>query len=69
MKEIKIYIDGMHCEGCSSRIEKALKNIEEIEEVNVKLENKNAIIKFDESKINIEKIIQTIEEIGFKGRI
>ena len=26
MKEIKLNIEGMHCTGCSNRLEKVLKN-------------------------------------------
>ena len=31
MKDIKLKIAGMHCTGCSSRLEKSVKNIEGVE--------------------------------------
>ena len=67
MKEINLKIEGMHCAGCSTRLEKVLNNLEGIETAKVSLEEKKATIKYDETKINIESIKETIEDAGFKG--
>lgn len=67
MKEIKLKIEGMHCAGCSTRLERILNNLEGVEEAKVSLEEKQATIKFDETKTNIENIKETIEDAGFKG--
>lgn len=67
MKEINLKIEGMHCTGCSNRLEKVLNNTEGIENAKVSFECKEAIIKFDETKINEEEIKETIEDSGFKG--
>ena len=67
MKEINLKIEGMHCAGCSTRLEKVLNNLEGIETAKVSLEEKKATIKYDETKINIETIKEAIEDAGFKG--
>ena len=67
MKEIKLKIEGMHCEGCSTRLERVLNNLEGVEEAKVSLEEKQATIKFDETKTNIENIKEDIADAGFKG--
>ena len=67
MKEINLKIEGMHCAGCSTRLEKVLNNLEGIETAKVSLEEKKATIKYDETKINIESIKDAIEDAGFKG--
>ena len=67
MKEIKLKIEGMHCTGCSNRLEKVLNNTDGVEKATVSFEDKKAIITFDESKTNIEKIKEAIEDSGFKG--
>jgi len=58
MKEIKLKIEGMHCAGCSTRLERVLNNLEGV---------KQATIKFDETKTNIENIKEAIADAGFKG--
>lgn len=68
MKETNLKIEGMHCAGCSTRLEKVLNNLEGVETAKVSLEEKKATIKYDETKINIENIKETIEDAGFKGK-
>ena len=67
MKETNLKIEGMHCAGCSTRLEKVLNNLEGVEEAKVSLEEKQATIKYDETKINIESVKDAIEDAGFKG--
>lgn len=67
MKETNLKIEGMHCTGCSTRLEKVLNNLEGVETAKVSLEEKKATIKYDETKISLENIKETIEDAGFKG--
>ena len=67
MKELKFKIEGMHCTGCSTRLQKVLNNLEGVEEAEVSLEAKQAMIKYDEDKISIEGISEAIEDAGFKA--
>lgn len=67
MKEIKLKIEGMHCTGCSSRLEKVLNNTDGVESAIVSFEEKQAIITYNESQTDIEQIKQAIQDAGFKG--
>ena len=67
MKEIKLKIEGMHCAGCSNRLEKILNNVDGIESAKVSLEEKSADIKYNEEEVEINTILQEIEDAGFKG--
>ena len=67
MIETNLKIEGMHCAGCSTRLEKVLNNLEGVETAKVSLEEKKATIKYDETKINTENIKEAIEDAGFKG--
>lgn len=66
MKEVNLKIEGMHCEGCSKRLTKVLNNIEGVEEAEVSLEDKNAIIIYDEQKIGLDELKEYIEDSGFQ---
>ena len=63
MNKIVLKIDGMHCTGCSERLEKSLKAKKNIKKVKVSFENKEAVIEYD--KISEEEIESYIEDIGF----
>ena len=67
MKEISLKIEGMHCNGCSARLEKVLNNFDGVKNAKVSFEDKQAVINFDESKTSIENIKEAIEDAGFKG--
>lgn len=65
MKEILLRIDGMHCNGCSTRLENALKNKKGIIDAKVNFDTKEAHIKY--KKIDKKTIEKYIDEIGFKS--
>ena len=67
MKEIKLKIEGMHCAGCSNRLEKILNNVDGVESAKVSLEEKSADIKYNEEEVEWNTILQEIEDAGFKG--
>lgn len=67
MKEIKLNIEGMHCTGCSNRLEKVLNNTDGVEKATVSFEEKQAIITYNENQIDIEQIKQAIKDAGFRG--
>ena len=67
MKEINLKIEGMHCAGCSTRLEKVLNKKKKKKKAQVSLEEKKATIKYDETRISIESIKEAIEDAGFKG--
>ncbi len=66
MKEVKLNIEGMHCTGCSTRLEKVLNNVDGVESAKVSLEEKKANIKYDETQVNESELKEAIEDAGFK---
>lgn len=67
MKEVKLNIEGMHCTGCSTRLEKVLNNVDGVEDAKVSLEEKNADIKYDETQVSEKELIEAVEDAGFKA--
>ena len=67
MKEVKLDIEGMHCTGCSTRLEKVLNNVDGVEDAKVSLEEKKADIKYDETQVSEKELIEAVEDAGFKA--
>lgn len=63
MNKIVLKIEGMHCTGCSERLEKSLKAKKNIKKVKVNFEKREAEIEYD--KLSKEDIESYIEDIGF----
>lgn len=69
MKKIKLNIIGMHCASCVVLSEKTIKKIDGVKSVVVSLTTNQALIEYDEGKINIESLIKAIESIGYKAEL
>ena len=67
MKEVVLKIKGMHCEGCSTRLEKVLNNQDGVEEAKVSLEKAEANIKFDETQTGVDELKEAVEDAGFEA--
>lgn len=66
-REIGLIISGMHCAGCSSRIEKALNDLG-CSSVEVNLATGNALVNAEDS-ISDEKLVDTVRALGFGAEI
>ncbi len=69
MKEVVLKIKGMHCTGCSTRLEKVLNNQDGVEDAKVSFEEAKAEVKFDESRIRLDEIKEAIEDAGFEADV
>lgn len=59
-------IEGMTCSACSSHIDKVIRELDGVEEVNVNLLKNNMIVELDENKVNDELIAKTVDDAGYK---
>ena len=57
MNKVELKIEGMHCTGCSSRLEKVLNNLEGVEK---------AIVEYDDIKTSLDDIKEAIVDAGFE---
>lgn len=62
---IVISIDDMHCAGCVSKITGTLGTVDGVIDISASLEKKKVIIKFDDKRVNKEKIKKVISDNGF----
>lgn len=65
-KQINFNIRGMTCDGCASHIEQVLKQEDGVLEVTASYDKGEAIIKYDPSKVDVEKLSKSIDETGYK---
>lgn len=65
---LKFRIDGMHCSACSSRIEKVVSKIPEVDKVSVSLASNMAIVRLRERADIVPVIIEKIGNLGFSAK-
>lgn len=69
MKNDKYNVTGMTCSACSLAVEKNVKKLEGIEEVNVNLLNNNMSVKYDHDKLTEADIIKAVEDAGYGANL
>ena len=69
MTKQKFDVGGMSCAACSSGIERAVKRLDGVKEVNVSLLEKSMTVLYDESTLSVETIIATVEKSGYTAAI
>jgi|SRR6056297_235414 len=62
----EVKISGMHCSGCTNAVEKALKKVDGITNVNVQLTTESAFIETDLPEFPSKTIKQVIENAGYE---
>lgn len=66
MKE-KYDVIGMSCSACSAHIDKAIRNVDGVQDVNVNLLNNSMVVDYDDQKVNPKLIMKTVEDAGYKA--
>lgn len=68
LSEIYLIIEGIHCSACVWLNEKILIEEQGIIEVNINLLTHKARIVFDEKQLDLGRILELIQSIGYKAR-
>ncbi|WP_268767878.1 heavy-metal-associated domain-containing protein [Methanosarcina sp. 1.H.T.1A.1] len=61
-----IKVEGMSCGHCVMRVKKAIEGLEGVKKVDVSLENKQAVVEFDEGITDVVKIKAVVKETGYE---
>jgi len=65
LREIHLLVEGIHCAACVWLIENSLKAQAGVVEARVNLSGRRLLVKWDNSKIPLSKILQRIGHIGY----
>ena len=66
-KEVVLQILGMHCTACATGIESGLKRLDGVKEAGVNFATKEAIVKYDEDKVTLDKIKAAVKRGGYEA--
>lgn len=64
MKKQKFNVQGMTCSSCQAHVDKAVRKLEGVKDVNVNLLSNSMIVEFDDKLKNID-IIKAVEDAGY----
>lgn len=67
--DIKIKIAKMHCPLCTTIVKKAIKSLDGIEKVSVRLNTKIAKVTYNENRVTANEILKAIKKTSYEGVI
>ncbi len=65
MQTTTLKIQGMTCGGCVTSVKTVLKRLSGVDQVDVSLENAEAVIQYDPSLASIDQLKTAISDAGF----
>jgi len=68
-KTVSFAVKGWTCGSCAASTRIALKKLDGVEEVKTNPQKMEATVTYDDGKVTPEKMIQTIERLGYKATI
>ncbi len=63
MENLKVL--GVDCNNCAANVRKALEGVEGIENLDIRLSEKIAIVTFDPEKVSKQEITEKVEDFGY----
>lgn len=65
--KIKMSVEGMSCMACVANVKKTIEEVEGVQQVEVSLQQKQAIVTYVSSAVKPEKIQEAVNKRGFKA--
>jgi len=65
---LNLNLSGMTCAACALKISDTLNSVEGVKHAEVVLTTESATLDIDESKVDIDQILQSVKAIGYKAK-
>ena len=69
MTKITIHVEGMSCGHCELAVQEAVQKNPGVKKVKASKKKKEATIQFDETQTSPEKMVESIQAIGFTASL
>ena len=61
-------VNGMSCSACANRVERTVKELPGIGQASVDFTSKELFVEYDENRLQLEDIKQSVKKIGYGVR-
>lgn len=69
MQNVTLKINGMTCGGCVKSVTRVLSELDGVAQADVSLENAQAVVSFDENKVQPAALVEAVEDAGFDAAV
>ncbi len=67
-KTVTLNVSGMTCAACPITVKKALKKVGGVSKVEVRFENKQVLVTFDDAKTNPDALVKATTNAGYPSQ-
>ena len=68
-RTVTLSVPGMTCAACPITVKKALNKVEGVAKIEVSLENKEAVVTFDDAKTNVNALLDATKNAGYPSTV
>lgn len=68
MSTTRLSVKGMHCEGCVTRVQAALENVDGVRRAEVSLDEEEATVEADGTPAG-EALVRAVEDAGYEASL
>jgi mercuric ion binding protein len=68
-KTVTLSVPGMFCETCPITVKTALNRVEGVAKVDVRFDQKEAVVAFDESRTKVEALLEATRNAGYPSTV
>lgn len=68
-KTVTLAVPGMTCAACPITVKKALSRVEGVSKAEVRFENREAVVTFDDAKTSVEALTSASENAGYPAAV
>jgi mercuric ion binding protein len=68
-RTVTLSVPGMFCETCPITVKTALNKVEGVAKVEVHLEQKEAVVTFDDSRTQVESLLEATRNAGYPSTV
>jgi copper ion binding protein len=60
-------LQGLSCDHCVARVEKAISALPGVQKVKVNLKKAQGVVKFDDNQTSSQAIVQAVQTVGYEA--
>ena len=66
---VTLSVPGMTCATCPITVKKAITRVEGVSRIDVRYEQREAVVTFDDARTSVQKLTQATEDAGYPSSV
>jgi len=68
LSEAGLLIEGMHCNKCADKVDKAIRSVPGVQHAQVNLHAGNAVVNYDSKQATVQSLADAVTKAGYPAK-